>query len=51
MGFQRHWVLALPDPLTGVLEEGTNADGELLWAMRWEVRVYYSQLEEEVFRM
>lgn len=51
MGFQRHWVLVLPDPLEAVPEESTNADGELLWAMCWEVRVYCSQLEEEVFRM
>lgn len=50
MGLQRHWVLVLPDPLVGLPEEGTNADGELLCAIGWEVRVCYSRLEE-VFRM
>lgn len=50
MGLQRHWVLVLPDPLAGLPEEGTNADGELPCAIGWEVRVCYSRLEE-VFRM
>lgn len=41
-----HWVMGAGHP-----RKATDTDAELLCAMPWEVRIYYTRFEEEVIRM